>query len=353
MRLFRGKKTGFTLVELLVVIAIIGILIALLLPAVQAAREAARRSTCTNHLKQLALGFHNYHDTKLGFPAIIYQYHGTTAAGTPSSAVECGSSCTWDSEGNCPRWCAGPFVKILPYIEQQSVYSKWTWACGGQHGFNRTLVDSAKIETFVCPSDRYEPGWSQTNYGTSVGPNPGWTDDPTLMNGMFRRRQEVRIADVTDGTSNTILLAERLIGDASGAQSISDLIYNVPVPSGFPWYDNNNFPTNQQVDVWGEAGVALWSTYQFSGGCASDSWGTGDTYINELAPPNWRYPDVKFQGCAWRQVEGGIFCSRSRHPGGVNVALADASVRFISETITLATWNYLGARADRQPVTPP
>jgi prepilin-type processing-associated H-X9-DG protein len=167
------------------------------------------------------------------------------------------------------------------------------------------------------------------------------------MNGMFRRRREIRLADVTDGTSNTILLAERLIGDANnGVRSLSDLVYNVPVPSGFPWYDNNNYPTQTHLEQWGQAAALAWGTSQFSGGCASENWGTGDTYINQLGPPNWKYPDVKWHPCAWRQVEGGVFPARSKHPGGVNVALADASVRFVSETVDLLTWQYMGCRND-------
>jgi len=153
MRLLRGK-TGFTLVELLVVIAIIGILIALLLPAVQAAREAARRSSCTNHMKQLALAFHNYYDSKKAFPRVFYSSMGDN--------VTCAGTCGCIPWLDCPRRSPGPFVHILPYIEQQAVYSQWRWSCPFIHGWNGEAVaannysppGNARIDTFVCPSDR-------------------------------------------------------------------------------------------------------------------------------------------------------------------------------------------------------
>jgi len=91
----------------------------------------------------------------------------------------------------------------------------------------------------------------------------------------------------------------------------------------------------------------------YAGNCG-DYWSTGFTHVNEVAPPNWHHHDVKNQACYWRGGPGGgVWASRSRHPGGVNVALGDASVRFISATIDLTTWQRLGARSDRQPVTVP
>ena len=251
--------------------------------------------------------------------------------------------------------CSGPLVKILPYIEQQAIYAKWKFGCAVQQGtsITRYIAQSTMIDTFICPSDRYQPGWAQTNYTVSIGPNLGWSDDLNQMNGMFRRREGVRMRDVTDGTSNTVLLAERLIGDANnGINSLSDLVYGIAAPAGITDPHCMMFPPQPAVEQWGYAAAQVW-TPQFSGCCSSEDWSCGDHYINECASPNWHYPDTKWQGCGWRQVEGGIYPSRSKHPGGVIAAYADASIHFVSSSIDYNTWQYLGARNDGQPVTPP
>ena len=151
MKLFR-RKIGFTLVELLVVIAIIGILIALLLPAVQAAREAARRSQCTNNLKQFALAFHGYHDIVKTLPAGMYPQIG--------DQNYCNTTCGPNSCGytnNCPRWSTQIYVQVLPYMEQMGIYSQWRFSCGWRSGWNWDHVvgnRATRISTWRCPSDR-------------------------------------------------------------------------------------------------------------------------------------------------------------------------------------------------------
>jgi prepilin-type N-terminal cleavage/methylation domain-containing protein len=178
MRLFRSRS-GFTLVELLVVIAIIGILIALLLPAVQAAREAARRSQCTNQLKQLALAFHNYHDKAKTFPRTMYDFVGDAV--TCKGADTCG--CRQGPAGCI--WGQAAYLQILPYIEQMSIYSQYKWSCSWKaEGTNWPLVNNAKLATFRCPSDRFNQDIAQSNYGVSAGASLGWTR-PSEDNGMF------------------------------------------------------------------------------------------------------------------------------------------------------------------------
>jgi prepilin-type N-terminal cleavage/methylation domain-containing protein len=209
------SKLGFTLVELLVVIAIIGILVAMLLPAVQSAREASRRSACSNNMRQIILAMHNYHDTLNTLPpGFISQVTGT-----------------WPGGGNDPIPEAGPgwsmFAHVLPFIEQSNLY--------GLIRFDLPITDVANqparsgiVKTYRCPSDTWvEPVtlWptslnvsdmaANSYVGCLGGGNPADHPNYSAMyeqqpfNGMFHRNVALRLADITDGTSNTIGLGER------------------------------------------------------------------------------------------------------------------------------------------------
>ncbi len=206
------KKRGFTLVELLVVIAIIGILVALLLPAVQAAREAARRSSCTNNLKQLGLGLHNHHDSYGHFPAGYYRVHNGSVKG---------------------NWGWG--AHILPYVEQENLYDTIgvTQHASLAHSLNnnaRRVAMQNPVSVFRCPSDtgsdtnpqgQRKPERQNSSNKTAVAMsnylganssghlrnNDGSAD--ANANGLFMRDREFRFADITDGTSNTIAIGER------------------------------------------------------------------------------------------------------------------------------------------------
>ncbi len=224
-----ARRPAFTLVELLVVIAIIGILVALLLPAVQAAREAARRIQCTNHLKQIGLALHNYHDTHLAFPM--------TTTGAEPGGAGCGSGFY--------SWMA----LVLPYVEQAPLHNSIDFRvgmmdqCSGYYGLtisapHRNAAAAATVVAgYLCPSD----GFSPTSILGSAAPAPGnytanlgWpsrctgidgTASPLLQhNGALGvvnprdgdgwQRGQVRLADFTDGTSNTAAVSERLITSA-------------------------------------------------------------------------------------------------------------------------------------------
>ena len=339
------SRAGFTLVELLVVIAIIGILIALLLPAVQAAREAARRSQCTNNLKQIGLAFHGYHDVYRTFPAIAYRSH--YIQGGSSSNV----------------WWTGftAMTMILPYMEQGTIYDRIDWTCRPESNPNNQLFRLAPISAYQCPSDsRYGNASypAYCNYNVSNGSNflnVSWQYE----NGMFRRDpgREVAIRDVRDGTTNTILACETLLGDASTAQSSWGDIASVALP--FSW--NQPVITQAQMSQWGQQCLAMFQAGSTNTHAASAGWiknDTGERYwvpryglgnaLTPLAPPNWQYPNCSHG--SWSTGPGTFVGARSRHPGGANHTLGDGSVRFISETIDFNTYQYLGNREDKQAI---
>ncbi|QDU75007.1 hypothetical protein Pan97_20270 [Bremerella volcania] len=319
----RGKN-GFTLVELLVVIAIIGVLIALLLPAVQQAREAARRMSCNNNLKNLALGFHNHHDVFGQFPA------GGEHTGT----------------GDREMWGWG--AHILPFIEQNSLYDRLKVT---DQFLKDTLDDTTlrpltqtKLEIFICPSDpgghlmdggqmnsgtgRHFNGLSSVNNSFRVAKSNyigvcGMFDvDHRRNNGVLFRGSEIRFADITDGTSNTFLLGERNRRCAQGA-----------------WVGNRN------VTGGGPQGA--------------------DYTMGRVTIP------VNHTSNASHQC---VEAFASEHPGGSLFAYADGSVHFISDTIdynnagvngnnqsnndapptfnsnNLGTYQRLGARDDGAPI---
>ena len=319
---------GFTLVELLVVIAIIGILIALLLPAVQAAREAARRSQCTNNLKQLALATHNYHD--------VYQCFPPRACGT--------------QQGNCFQCNGGlasGWLRLLPFYEQQALYAQWssTLTAAGQTWppFGPCAWDGApnlyppyltQVATLLCPSDgpiatRQPTDFGRNSYtfcvGDSIyyGGNNGSSFglDPR---GIFGWCSSISFASVRDGTSNTLLLSEHLFASdvwvvqeatavMGGGQEDQGLVTN---PSTCLQMLNPNDRT-----CYAAAGQQ-WFGWMWHHGC------TPRTGFNTVLPPNSPSCAANGWDCAT-----GIYPPSSHHPGGVNAAMADGSVRFISETI--------------------
>jgi prepilin-type N-terminal cleavage/methylation domain-containing protein/prepilin-type processing-associated H-X9-DG protein len=318
----RSRRSGFTLIELLVVIAIIGVLIALLLPAVQAAREAARRAQCTNNLKQLGIALHNYHDTIGALPL------GRTVPQQDSYSVQ---------------------ARMLSFMEQTTLQSALNFDLGWSNPSNITAY-RASVASFLCPSDAKEvPGgrlWGATNYraneGTSVvmwfGPSDtsGVNVGMPAPNGLFFSNELIKLAHITDGTSNTAAFSEHIKGDFDNnvATEKADTFWPQTYPANadeavqqcraMNWMDLS-FQRVSDVGAPWVYGYHSTSSYWHSG------------------PPNTRscmFPPSRIMTVA-----------TSMHPGGVNVCFADGSVKFIKDSVNLATWRALGTRAGNEVVS--
>ncbi len=343
------QQRGFTLVELLVVIAIIGILIALLLPAVQAAREAARRTQCTNNLKQITLASHMYHDSYKTLPA---REAGTCGSnGTP---MDMGMN---DYQHNNTMTLSG-FVALCPYLEQKPLYDQITTGWPGPGGPAPWISYPGwlhQVPALLCPSDggaqnvnakNIYAGWGNTNYnfcaGDSVanlygmcqGMGPG-SYDPRGLFGMYNWHS---LTDCRDGTSNTLAFSEQTacVSNSEWYTNHGDFYYLPGItntgagagqalqclaakgPNGTFINANTSMP-----DQWHHDRGAVWC-YGEPGICA----------FNTVLPPNSIC-------CTGSGSEGGpaFLPPDSLHPGGVNAAMADGSVRFISETINTGNLN--------------
>lgn len=311
------RSRGFTLIELLVVIAIIAILIALLLPAVQQAREAARRSTCKNNLKQLGIAMHNYHDT-----------HRTLPPGGLGSTIWSQPNYSGYTDYHDSVARAGWMQMILPFIDQAPLYNQFTPYMNGTEPYANPMnwpEADTLIPTLLCPSD---PGSGKNQMWRGTGPSlepvcfgnyvacQGSTSNDTgrNLNGLFYQMSAIRMRDITDGTSNTFLTSEiRLVPEGSGT----------PVDTTSDW----------RGLYYNLFGATCWFSTEF--------------------PPNTTQSDIVRRCIDTPQMpciqDGGgsqrIF-ARSQHTGGVHVGLADGSVRFISENIDGQLYGYLGSRAD-------
>ncbi len=314
------RDGGFTLVELLVVIAIIGVLVALLLPAVQAAREAARRTQCTNNLKQHGLALHNYHDTYKAFPYMqlpALQFIGTTGTSRLSG-----------------------FISLLPFIEQQPLHDEILGTnppYGSVGPWDSWGPWQQRISAFECPSDgnfRSAPGPGPRNYNFSVGDSIRrvWQPHPeNTRRGLFTIDRARRFADVVDGTSNTVALSERVIGLDNQRDIRGNVARNIFLGDPPPSTPAACFATRGAAGRYADT-VQVFPGHEVNGhGISGRRWAHGIPFynaFNTVLPPN-------SPTCVSGPSEQGsaILSATSRHPGGVNVAMGDGSVRFISETI--------------------
>jgi prepilin-type N-terminal cleavage/methylation domain-containing protein/prepilin-type processing-associated H-X9-DG protein len=333
----RRRAAGFTLVELLVVITIIGILVSLLLPAVQSAREAARRTQCSNNLHQIGIALESFNSTYNQYPAGSFWLSGNP----PGPPAQLGNGYL-GNRGSI-------LIHLLPYIEQRVIYEQFdlTHCTDWQmiQGTNR-LIGSQVIPTYVCPSDNNaqldSAGMAVANYRASCGPsaqidtsscpcqeNDSWNqfalapyDTASNFAGPFTRRGNytkfpdgIRAVEVKDGLSNTIFFGEGRF-DCSGWNSVD--LYN---HQGEGWAMSNNLQ------------------------------GLSAT----MYPINYDscHNDPKLSGCQRPCNWNTAFGFKSRHPGGAQFLFGDGAVHFLQQGIDQWTYQYLGAKADGQVITIP
>ena len=344
LRFPAALRRGFTLVELLVVIAIIGTLVGLLLPAVQAARESARRSDCTNRVKQMALGMQNLADTQ---PQPSFLAAGYVQTGT-----------MWWSGAGASLYWSSLHCSLLPFIEGGDVvagYQVKNWVDGPSSTHddpslptNRNKsISLRRVPAFRCPSDAIvvSPG---VNYAWNVGSTIYW--DNAAMNGPIRRNKDTKLSAITDGLSKTILLSEILTGDGSSSAFTfpRDMLNSVPTSS----ITTPVMPPQSQVDALGAAAQAA-----MDGGAASghrsnngDMWSQNSfhsTSYNTVAPPNWKYPtSTSASSAAWIIGGNGVYPARSAHGGGVTAGMCDGAVLFLRDEIDPVVYQRLGGRND-------
>ena len=291
------SRRGFTLVELLVVIAIIGILVALLLPAVQSARAAGRRTQCTNNLKQIVLATHSCHDNRQYMPAFGYAW--------PKGSTELPQSST--------------FWSILPYLEQTNLYN--TLPAGQASAYFNASATPTLVSAYLCPDDY-----------SGILPNgtgAGWNLNSYNVNGqVFFLTQYPRLAIFSDGTSNTVMYTEHLslCRNPAGGNSTTD---------GRSVWPAVNVTTGDPIIYW--PGCATTATFPGFPGFAAQ-------YPTAQVPdpangnlPSWKAPQSNptlgpTGNCDPLTASGG-------HTNAVLVALGDGSVRGVSPTISLRTWN--------------
>jgi prepilin-type N-terminal cleavage/methylation domain-containing protein/prepilin-type processing-associated H-X9-DG protein len=334
-----ANRGAFTLIEVLVVMGIMSILIALLLPAVQSAREAARRARCQNNLHQLGLALHAYHDSNHCFP--------------PSNMTVLGPR---DSQGLHPVIYMGEFsahVRLLPGLDQVALFNAINFAVGtiqpesigfpplSSHDLAMNAVNStvsrAGLAVFLCPSDGgpFESGGNSYRGNVGVGGEaaPSFIH-PDSGNGLLGEMRETSAAQVPDGLSHTVAFSERVRG-------------------------SGNLPMSPERDVWGMSTglvgtaddlliacrISARSQPQMVGYTRSgDGWfwrGRDRTLYNHAQVPNGIIPDCLHGGV---KPPYGMATARSFHPGGVNAVMADGSVRFVAETIDQWVWRGLGTR---------
>jgi prepilin-type N-terminal cleavage/methylation domain-containing protein len=299
------KRRGFTLIELLVVIAIIAVLVSILLPAVQQAREAARASQCKNNLKQIGIALHNYHEA---FGLLPFSQGGT---GNAYSGIS----------------------QMLPYFEQTVLYNKIDFNLAYNHATNDP-VRLAEIGFLRCPSDSQNPqptSGGAINYYGNKGATIFWTDN-TQTNGVMNPGKCIGFKDITDGTSNTCAYTERVVTDGNNGISnpASDVFLGMTSPADM----DQAIQQCYAIDA-----TNLANQFPIFMGAP---WLHGQHAYLHVDTPNRR-------SCGFFPTRATMPPS-SKHVGGVNSVLGDGAVKFISENISLDVWRGIGTRAGAEKI---
>ncbi|BBO31232.1 DUF1559 domain-containing protein [Lacipirellula parvula] len=327
MKIKQQPISGFTLVELLVVIAIIGVLVAMLLPAVQAAREAARRNDCANRLRQVGLASLNFEGAKKSLPM------GRQLPGA---------------------W--GVHSKLLPYLEQTTIYNTVDFEQAVAEADARLL----DVAAFVCPTDSMDrladtpladnqDGWGRNSYRANAGSDTGemtGTGVPKTQiernNGMFVTNRAIRLKEVIDGTSHTALFSERVRGDGD----------NTAVEIASDWFriSEGNATADQVATACLALNVSTMNKAQSQFSRGGRNWPLGNYAVsryNHILPPNERSCSRDSGGGnlgANFNANGGATTATSWHSGGVNVVRVDGSLQFATDGVDPAVWRAIGSR---------
>ena len=374
----RVRRRGFTLIELLVVMAIIAVLIGLLLPAVQAARESARRAECTNKLKQLGLAVHNYESVNQCLPL--------------GSLYPCPAVNILTGGESCWNFGASPIVSLLQYIEQGTIYNAYNVQMGVYGSYPpstvgpttwwaNTSVFNMQMSLFLCPSDSKVLRQPVSNYVANLG-GPfllsGYggafvplNQSSTYTNGTFipwgyplgNTATTVGMSGITDGTSNTALWSEAVSGT------------NLPVTAGAGVdQEKRGFFASNFATSWGNLIQSQAAVLQFIASCKAVPFGTLATtsspggpslrgtswqmsfpyyanygMYNHVGSPNSR----QCSNVAFDNIGVDVFGASpptSFHAGGVNVGMCDGSVKFMREQMNLLTWWAVGTRANGEAI---
>jgi prepilin-type N-terminal cleavage/methylation domain-containing protein/prepilin-type processing-associated H-X9-DG protein len=330
-----GLRAGFTLIELLTVIGVIAILIALLLPAVQGAREAARRSQCANNLRQIGIGIAGYTAQYSVFPIL----HAST----------------YDQFRRRFSYMNFPSIQlqILPWMDQATLYAQVNFRAGivpsdnYQYPLDREwitviqinqTVANTRVATFLCPSDSRVPFPSGNSYRGNVGVGPldltQW-ESPDSGNGFFHELFVISPAQITDGMSHTACLSERIMG-SNGTSN------HMPFQDAYMqlyWA----LTADDALRICMISTTGPFASERYSKMGSSWMWtGRERTTYTHTQAPNGKIPDCLSPGCI---SAPGMTTARSYHPGGVNVLYGDGSVRWVSSGIDQTIWRAHGTRS--------
>ncbi len=330
-----SRPRGFTLIESLVAVVIIATLIGLLLPAVEAARESARRALCSNNLRQIGLALHNYHAQYNAFPFQSTWYHPNLQPMPPPCSV------------GVANFNFSAQVRLMPFLEQASLFNSLNvdLELCPELGFNpqraNTTALNVRLAGLICPSDGV--AMAGAGYPTSyrgnvgVGPVPSTSSEhPDSGNGFFPFQDRFPAALVTDGLSSTVAFSERVVGSgnvrsASPSRDFGDSSFN-----------RGSFLTaDLALDVCRLAAARPEFPLSRSGGYRWYNATREDAYYCHAQEPNGSIPDA----LVYPGDVSGIVTARSFHPGGVNALMGDGSARFVAGSIHRDVWRALGTRA--------